>query len=204
MVRGVAKRSLSQRCVGLGGSPRGIAEFGKCIASSRGEWLSGEGASCGGELAKMDEGGCAVRARLVGARVAALSARRSSSCGGSFTQEFIPTSRPEQLDTAVELGWWNAGLAGGAIQEHAGCKNIRTNSFQPRTSSSGLVGCTTSLRPVRMAVRRAPRARAGEDCSVRLTAGGRSHKRREAQAQRALLQQRGQHRRFRVDWVGRP
>lgn len=123
MVRGVAKRSLSQRCVGLGGSPRGIAEFGKGIASSRGEWLSGEGASCGGELAKMDEGGCAVRARLVGARVAALSARRSGSCGGSFTQEFIPTSRPEQLDTAVELGWWNAGLAGGAIQEHAGCKN---------------------------------------------------------------------------------
>ena len=123
MVRGVAKRSLSQRCVGLGGSPRGIAEFGKGIASSRGEWLSGEGASCGGELAKMDEGGCAVRARLVGARVAALSARRSGSCGGSFTQEFIPTSRPEQLDTAVELGWWNAGFAGGAIQEHAGCKN---------------------------------------------------------------------------------
>ena len=119
MVRGVATRSLSQRCVGLGGSPRGIAEFGKGIASSRGEWLSAEGASCGGELANMDEGGCTVRAHLVGGRVAALLARRS----GSFTQEFIPTSGPEQLDTAVELGWWNAGLAGGAIQEHAGCKN---------------------------------------------------------------------------------
>ena len=142
MVRGVAKRSLSQRCVGLGGSPRGIAEFGKGIASSRGEWLSGEGASCGGELAKMDEGGCAVRARLVGARVAALLARRS----GSFTQEFIPTSGPEQLDTAVELGWWNAGLAGGAIREHAGGKNKQL----PATHF--VVG----LRPVRMAVRRAP------------------------------------------------
>ena len=94
MVRGVAKRSLSQRCVGLGGSPRGIAEFGKGIASSRGEWLSGE----------------------------------------------------EQLDTAVELGWWNAGLAGGAIQEHAGCKNKQL----PATHF--VVG----LRPVRMAVRRAP------------------------------------------------
>eukprot|EP00439_Symbiodinium_sp_Y106_P053064 s5656_g7.t1 len=67
----------------------------------------------------MDEGGCTVRAHLVGGRVAALLARRS----GSFTQEFIPTSGPEQLDTAVELGWWNAGLAGGAIREHAGRKN---------------------------------------------------------------------------------
>ena len=164
MVRGVAKRSLSQRCVGLGGSPRGIAEFGKGIASSRGEWLSGEGASCGGELAKMDEGGCAVRARLVGARVAALSARRSSSCGGSFTQEFIPTSRPEQLDTAVELGWWNAGLAGGAIREHAGRKNKQL----PAAHFVFGAGKVTTSPGLSHGVRRAPRARAGEDCSVRV------------------------------------
>ena len=160
MLRPSDDHPCSRRPTRLGGSPRGIAEFGKGIASSRGEWLSGEGASCGGELANMDEGGCTVRAHLVGGRVAALLARRS----GSFTQEFIPTSGPEQLDTAVELGWWNAGLAGGAIQEHAGRKNKQL----PAAHFVCGAGKVTTSPGLSHGVRRAPRARAREDCSVRV------------------------------------
>ena len=46
-------------------------------------------------------------------------------------------------------------------------RGARQKSFQPRSASSGATGWTASRSPVRMAVRSAPRMRAGADCSVK-------------------------------------
>ena len=59
------------------------------------------------------------------------------------------------------------GMRDSPGKRNRSMRGARQKSFQPRAASSGATGWTASRRPVRSAVRNAPRMRAGADCSVR-------------------------------------